>query len=115
MLGRDMQRLNVLLSHLSPTAAPSVAVAATHTTAATFAMHPAARLRGKVAIVTGSASGLGRGIAEHFASHGASVVIADLNVDAARSVAAALPSALAVGVDVCDEEVKHVKGFRDSC
>ncbi len=99
-----MQRLRVLLSHLSAT--PSMRVTAVDTTAVAFPMHPAPRLRGKVAIVTGSASGLGRGIAEHFAAHGASVVIADLNETAARSVAATLPSALAVGVDVSDEEVR---------
>src|SRR5690349_19938272 len=35
------------------------------------------RLAGRVAIVTGSAAGIGRGIARRFASEGASVVIAD--------------------------------------
>lgn len=45
------------------------------------------RLVGKVAIVTGAASGFGRGIAELFAHEGAHVVIADLNGEAAASVA----------------------------
>ncbi len=36
------------------------------------------RLEGKIAIVTGSASGLGRAIALRFAEHGAKVVVADL-------------------------------------
>ncbi|HKF28123.1 MAG TPA: SDR family oxidoreductase [Candidatus Binataceae bacterium] len=39
------------------------------------------RLDGKVAIITGSASGIGRGTAMRFAGEGAAVVIADLNVE----------------------------------
>ncbi len=38
------------------------------------------RLANKIAIVTGAASGFGRGIAELFAAEGAKVVIADVNV-----------------------------------
>ncbi len=37
------------------------------------------RLRGKVAIVTGSAGGIGRGIAERFCREGASVVLTDID------------------------------------
>jgi NAD(P)-dependent dehydrogenase (short-subunit alcohol dehydrogenase family) len=37
------------------------------------------RLEGKVAIVTGAASGIGRAIAHRFAAEGAYVVIADLD------------------------------------
>ena len=36
------------------------------------------RLEGKTAIVTGAASGIGRGIAQRFAAEGARVVVADL-------------------------------------
>ncbi|HXA89559.1 MAG TPA: SDR family oxidoreductase [Mycobacterium sp.] len=45
-------------------------------------------LAGKVAIVTGGASGLGLGIVEKFVAAGAGVVVADVNDDAGREVAA---------------------------
>ncbi len=47
----------------------------------------AERLTGKVAIVTGGASGFGEGIVRRFTREGARVVIADLNEDAARTLA----------------------------
>ncbi len=40
-----------------------------------------ARLEGKVAVITGAASGMGRATAIRFAGEGAAVVIADLNED----------------------------------
>jgi 3-oxoacyl-[acyl-carrier protein] reductase len=48
------------------------------------------RLEGKVAIVTGAASGFGKGIAERFVREGASVLIADLSTEAGEAVAEAL-------------------------
>ena len=46
------------------------------------------RLAGKTAIVTGGASGFGAGIVRKFAEEGANVMVADLNMDLARDVAA---------------------------
>ncbi|HEV3352459.1 MAG TPA: SDR family oxidoreductase [Acidimicrobiales bacterium] len=52
-------------------------------------------LDGKVAIVTGGASGIGRAIVELFAKESASVVIADVNADAGEDVATALGDTVA--------------------
>src|SRR5439155_1044331 len=61
------------------------------------------KLSGKVAIVTGAASGLGRAIAEKFVSEGARVAIADIR-GAPEAAQAIGPSALAVPMDVTDEK-----------
>ena len=45
------------------------------------------RLKDKIAIVTGAGSGFGAGIARKFAAEGAHVVVADINGDAAKTVA----------------------------
>jgi 3-oxoacyl-[acyl-carrier protein] reductase len=59
------------------------------------------QLLGKVAIITGSGSGFGEGIARLYAKEGARVVIADINADAARRVAAGIGSnALMMQTDV---------------
>ena len=61
------------------------------------------RLKDKIAIVTGGASGFGAGIVKKFAAEGAKVVIADLNLNAANELAAEIgPSVMAVEVDVSD-------------
>jgi len=59
------------------------------------------RLKNKVAIVTGAASGLGAGIAQKFAAEGATVVVADLNETGAHEVAANV-GGLGVHVDVAN-------------
>jgi NAD(P)-dependent dehydrogenase (short-subunit alcohol dehydrogenase family) len=48
------------------------------------------RLAGRVAIVTGAASGIGKAGAKLFASEGAEVVVADINQDSGRSVSEAI-------------------------
>jgi 3-oxoacyl-[acyl-carrier protein] reductase len=45
------------------------------------------RLHGKTAIVTGAGSGFGAGIAEKFAADGATVMVADINLNAAQTIA----------------------------
>jgi NADP-dependent 3-hydroxy acid dehydrogenase YdfG len=50
-------------------------------------------VRGKVAIVTGAASGFGRLVAEKLGARGARVVVADIDAEGAESVAAAIRAA----------------------
>jgi len=64
-------------------------------------------LNGKVALVTGSASGIGKAIIEVFAKEQAKVVVADLNEESAQTVAQALvrdygTEAIAIKADVTD-------------
>jgi len=64
----------------------------------------AGRLSGKIVVVTGSAQGFGKGIAEELYREGASVLVADLNEPLAKAVAESLGErAAAARVDVTDE------------
>ena len=59
------------------------------------------RLKDKVTIVTGAASGFGAEIARQYAKEGAKVAVADINEAGAKDVAASIgPNALAVKCDV---------------
>ena len=59
------------------------------------------RYAGRVAVVTGSARGIGAATAQRFAAEGASVAILDLDQDAAAATAAGLGAEKAVGL-ACD-------------
>lgn len=65
----------------------------------------APRLHGKVALVTGAASGIGRAVALAFANHGAVVYFADRDLEGASRAAAQAPSGcgVALRVDIADE------------
>ncbi len=66
------------------------------------------RLDGKIAIVTGAASGIGKATAQRVAAEGARIVVADLNADGAKQVAetisAAGGEATAVQADLADND-----------
>jgi NAD(P)-dependent dehydrogenase (short-subunit alcohol dehydrogenase family) len=66
------------------------------------------RLTKKVAVVTGSGAGIGKAIAKEFAREGASVVVADINADAAQETAGLIKAeggtAIAVHTDVSDPQ-----------
>lgn len=66
------------------------------------------RLKGRVAIITGAASGIGKAIAEKFSQEGACVVIADLDHAKADFIAQAIitngGTAIGIGMDVSQEE-----------
>ena len=62
------------------------------------------RLEGKSALITGSARGIGRAFAQAYIAEGASVAIADINLQRAQATAAELgPQAYAVAMDVTDQ------------
>lgn len=58
-------------------------------------------LEGKVALVTGAASGIGRGIARRYVREGARVVAADISLDGVTALASELgPALLPIRADV---------------
>ncbi|MCZ4094459.1 SDR family NAD(P)-dependent oxidoreductase [Sinorhizobium psoraleae] len=76
---------------------------------------------GKVAVVTGAGSGIGAAVSRQLGGEGAEVVVADLDADAARRIAAEIRSAggkaLDFAVDVADAEAveKLVKFAVEEC
>ena len=65
-------------------------------------MTEAFHLENKIALITGGASGIGAATSRELARAGAHVIIADLNLPAAESLAAELPNSRAVKMDVTD-------------
>jgi sorbitol-6-phosphate 2-dehydrogenase len=62
------------------------------------------RLTGQVAIVTGGAQGLGEALVQRLDREGCKLAVADINLEAAQKVAAGLTDAIAIKVDVSDEQ-----------
>lgn len=72
-------------------------------------------LSGKVAVVTGAASGIGLAMVEAFIGEGMSVVMADIEAEALESAAAGLPEGAEVLTVVCDvADAAQVDGLRDA-
>lgn len=62
----------------------------------------AQRLRGKIVLVSGAASGIGRAMVRRFVGEGAFVACADLDLRGAEAIAAETGSAIAIACDVTD-------------
>ena len=60
-------------------------------------------LKGRVALVTGAAGGIGQSICTLLAANGAQVVYTDLDLEATRAAAKEVPGAMALRMDVTDE------------
>lgn len=72
-------------------------------------------LSGKVAVVTGAASGIGLAMVEAFVGEGMKVVMADIEADALEKAAAGLPEGADALTVVCDvSDAAQVDGLRDA-
>lgn len=65
------------------------------------------RFKGKVAIITGSAQGIGQSIARRLASEGASVIINDINVDAARRTVKEINGTFSIKASYVQADVRN--------
>ncbi len=70
-------------------------------------MNGVAELKGKSALVTGAASGIGHAIAVDLAAHGAAVLLADLNAEAGMAASKAIPGSLFMRADVSSRADCH--------
>ena len=61
-------------------------------------------LSGKIAIVTGGGSGIGKGIAEIFSKNGANVIIADFNEENGKSAEKEIKNSCFIKTDVSNED-----------
>ena len=71
------------------------------------------RFKYKVAIITGSAQGIGREIARRLAAEGASVVISDINLDAARKTAKEIERSFKTKVRSIQTDIKKKGDIRN--
>jgi NAD(P)-dependent dehydrogenase (short-subunit alcohol dehydrogenase family) len=71
------------------------------------------RLIGKTALITGGGSGIGRAIAERFAQEGASVIVLEINAEAAEEVAVAIGGAGGFG-RVVTADVSDTASMREA-
>lgn len=71
-----------------------------------------ADLEGRVAVITGAASGIGAALCVGCADAGMQIVAADIDLPGAAETAASLPDAVAIGVDVSDPD--EVTRFADT-
>jgi NAD(P)-dependent dehydrogenase (short-subunit alcohol dehydrogenase family) len=67
--------------------------------------------QGKVAVITGAASGIGRGLAEHAAQQNMQLVLADVNADALEKLVAELDLKQAITVTTDVSDLKSVKAL----